>query len=79
MGRKIRCKTIANLNNDAPIPTPTAEAADAAETTRYTATLDWRNAGIIPAIRDQSSCGSCWAFAGGFAVEAGDALLNGVL
>ena len=79
LGRKERCTTIKNVDNDVPIKTPTAETADAAETSRYTGTLDWRAAGIIPAIRDQGSCGSCWAFSGGFAVEAGDALVNGVL
>ena len=32
--------------------------------------LDWRTAGIVPAIRNQGSCGSCWAFATVGAMES---------
>jgi len=31
-------------------------------TTVLPESLDWRDSGIVPAPRDQSTCGSCWAF-----------------
>jgi cathepsin L len=41
--------------------------------------VDWRNAGIISTVRDQGSCGSCWAFASAGIVEAYAAMNTGIL
>jgi C1A family cysteine protease len=49
----------ADTSTDATSPDPYAELAPQA----LPASWDWRTQGIVPAIRNQGGCGSCWAFA----------------
>jgi len=46
----------------APRPAPAAGQSAAAPMGGLPTAFDWRGSGIIPPIRDQGHCGSCWAF-----------------
>ena len=41
--------------------------------------IDWRSKGVVNNIRDQSQCGSCWAFSGTSTVESAVAIKTGHL
>jgi hypothetical protein len=41
--------------------------------------IDWRTKGVVPPIKNQASCGSCWAFATTSNVESVNAIATGKL
>merc|ERR1712139_683221 len=46
-----------HLKGESPIKTPRTDIPDS-----FDARTQWSNCTVIAKIRDQSSCGSCWAF-----------------
>lgn len=60
-----------SVEASAPATSAKSDAAD------LPAAFDWRGAGIVPAVRDQGSCGACWAFAATGVSETAVSLATG--
>lgn len=58
-------------------PLPVDFTMDAVE--KLPPSVDWRGAGIVTAVKDQGSCGSCWAFASTSVMESHVAKATGLL
>ncbi|EER02713.1 cathepsin L, putative [Perkinsus marinus ATCC 50983] len=50
-----------------------------ADTTQLPTSVDWRNKNVLTPVKDQGSCGSCWAFSTTGALEAQYAIATGKL
>ncbi|EER02722.1 cathepsin L, putative [Perkinsus marinus ATCC 50983] len=50
-----------------------------ADTTQLPTSVDWRNKSVLSPVKNQGSCGSCWAFSAAGALEAQYAIATGKL
>jgi len=55
------------------------EEVSASISTTFVGSSDWVAAGAISAVKDQGSCGSCWAFAATAACESAKFMKVGTL
>ena len=60
-------------------PVAKSSRAVASKAAPVDASLDWRDKGVVNSIKDQASCGSCWAFSTIQAAESNYAIKTGTL
>jgi cathepsin L len=58
---------------------PTSRIAKLDLSMANASSVDWRDSGIISAVKDQGQCGSCWTFGTAETVESYNALMTGQL
>ncbi len=58
---------------------PTVQQGDVLDLSALPASVDWRSKGAVSAVRNQQSCGSCWAFSGTSTIESAVAIKTGNL
>jgi len=63
---------------DAPKSNPSNSVCNSDLETQYSY-CDWRDAGVVTAVKDQGGCGSCWSFAGIETLESAWAIATGQL
>ncbi len=58
---------------------PLVDQSEVIDLSALPTSIDWRNKGVVSAIRDQQSCGSCWAFSTVATLESAVAIKTGNL
>jgi len=67
------------LNTQSPLSFLSSNAAAEFDTKDLPSEVDWRSQGAVTPVKNQGSCGSCWAFAAAASLESLNQITNGKL